>query len=295
MAVNVMGNIMTRYAVLVFAFLLPVCGVQAVEPKGYEMPRTEVVPIKDARFDRQYELYIKLPEDYSKNTDRRYPVIYTTDADWHMEMLAGATAYLMPDVILVGISWQTDLGQGAETGNEGGMAHASRFRDYSVIPSSNAEHQAKYQFGHAADHLPFVRDDVIQYVESHYRADPSERTYFGYSLGGVFGAYILVAAPDTFKNYILGSPAFNSRSVEYLDGLAAKMAEGQQRVGANVFVSIGELDNPGRIDAARELVPVLERGSEAGLSFAGLEIIEGSNHGTAFPETVLRSIKWLSQ
>jgi hypothetical protein len=45
----------------------------------------------------------------------------------------------------------------------------------------------------------------------------------------------------------------------------------------------------------KDLVSVLQRRSQAGLTLTGLEIIEDSNHGTAFPETVIRGIKWLSQ
>lgn len=84
------------WAILTFAGV----GAGADEPKAYEMPRTQVVPIKDSTANRQYELYIRLPEGYAENTDIKYPVIYATDAVWHMDMLSGATEYLMPNVIV---------------------------------------------------------------------------------------------------------------------------------------------------------------------------------------------------
>lgn len=260
--------------------------VEVREPKPYQMPRTHVAPIEDAKSDRRYELYIKLPEGYSENTDTNYPVIYTTDAAWHMDMLSGATEYLMPDAILVGISWQKGL--------DDERAHVSRFRDYTVTPFNNPEHQAQYHGGKADAHLDFIRNDVFSYIESNFRVDPGERTYFGYSLGGQFGAYALLAQPRAFKNYILGSPALGQRSAEYLDELEAKMAPRQDSVNANVFVSIGELEKD-RVDQVQDLVSVLRRRSEAGVSLTGLEIIEDSDHGAAFPETAIRSIKWLSQ
>src|SRR5690606_5903539 len=113
-----------------------------------------------------------------------------------------STSYLMEDVILVGISWQTDIHENIK--KELG-AHASRFRDYTISKSSNAEIQAKYKLGQASNHLAFIRNDVIKYIESNYRTDPENRSYFGYSAGGLFGAYILLTQPDTFRNYILGS------------------------------------------------------------------------------------------
>ena len=255
---------------------------EAGAQKSYAMPGTQVVPVPDTKADRQYELYVKLPEDYQKNTDLKYPVIYTTDAIWHMDMLSGARDYLMPDVILVGISWQKDL--------DGEVAYASRFRDYSLEKVAGS----KTPRGEAANHLSFIRDDVIKYVEDNYRADPGERTYFGYSLGGVFGAYVLLAEPETFKHYILGSPALGPRSAKYLDALEGKMAPRQKEFNANVFLSIGELEKS-QMEVTKDLVSVLQRRSQAGLTLTGLEVMEDSDHGTAFPVTVIRSIKWLSQ
>lgn len=112
---------------------------EAGERSPYAMPRTHVVSIQDTTSDRPYELYVKLPEGYAEETDKKYPVIYTTDAAWHMDMLSGATEYLMPDAILVGISWQKDL--------DPDKAFASRFRDYTVTEYSNPETQATHQGG----------------------------------------------------------------------------------------------------------------------------------------------------
>ena len=50
--------------------------------------RTKVVPIKDTKNNRQYELYIRLPEKYAEKTDVKHPVIYYTDALWHVEILS---------------------------------------------------------------------------------------------------------------------------------------------------------------------------------------------------------------
>lgn len=267
-------------------FLLPFLGAKASELKSYEMPRTQVVPIKDSAADKQYELYIKLPEDYAENTDKTYPVIYTTDAVWHMDLLSGSTEYLMPDAILVGISWQKD-------GNDE-RAHASRFRDYTLFESSYAERQARYRFGQGAKHLSFIRDRVIKHVESNYRTAPGQRAYLGYSLGGSFGAYILFAAPDTFNHYILGSPAFGERSFKIVDELEAETASQQKGINVNVFLSIGELETD-QMDLTNSFVSVLERRSQVGLAFTGLEVIAEADHTSAVPMTFARSIKWLSQ
>jgi len=144
---------------------------QSVESSYLELPRIQVIPIKDTQTGRQYELYIKLPDGYTEDNDIQYPVLYCTDAMWHIEILSGSAEYLIENTILVGISWQKDINENLikEQG-----AHVSRFRDYSIRKSSDAENQAKYQFGQASNHLTFIRNDVIKYVENNYQTDPAD-------------------------------------------------------------------------------------------------------------------------
>lgn len=253
------------------------------EQNAYKMPRTHVALITDRNSDRQYELYIRLPEGYSHTAETPYPVIYSTDAAWHMEMLAGSTEYLMSNAVVVGISWQTDL--------ESERAHASRSRDFTIIKYETIESPT----GEASNHLKFIRDDVISYIENNYRVDPAKRAYFGYSAGGEFGAYALLAQPNTFRYYILGSPAFDQPSINYLDQLERETVALQREKNLDVFLSVGEQEKADAIKFTKEFASILQRRKAAGLILNGPEIIENSNHGTAFPETVIRAVKWLAQ
>lgn len=71
---------MLKYLILVLTLSMYFTCVEASENKAYEMPRTQVVPIKNTETNAQYELYIKLPEGYTENSKNTYPVIYFTDA-----------------------------------------------------------------------------------------------------------------------------------------------------------------------------------------------------------------------
>ncbi len=272
---------------LIFLFLLPLAQLEAVEQTQYKLPNIDVIPINDTQSNRRYELYIKLPEKYSENSEVNYPVIYFTDAVWHIELLSATTAFLMEDVILVGISWQKDINQ--ELKNERGD-HVSRFRDYSISKSTNSEHQAKYQFGHASKHLSFIRNDVFKYVESRYRADPDDRTYFGYSLGGLFGAYVFSAQPDTFKNYVLGSPSLQ-RDIPALAKHIENTMLSRKGLHTNIFISHGTLEKE-LSQHIEEFIAVVKNKNDEHVSLQH-EVIEGS-HQTAFPATGVRSVTWLS-
>ncbi|QHI35157.1 Ferri-bacillibactin esterase BesA [Kordia antarctica] len=266
--------------------------VSNVEGSSLVLPQIQVIPIKDTKNDRQYELYIKLPEGYSENNDIQYPVIYYTDAIWHVEILSASTEYMLEDVILVGISWQKDINEDLK--KERG-AHISRFRDYSSRKSTKPKIQAKYQLGQANKHLDFIRNDVITYVDKSYRTDPNSRTYFGYSMGGEFGTYILLSQPDTFNNYILGSPSIKN-DVPYLTELNTKFgpfdaSNRNSSLKANVFISRGSLEKE-MVEPIEEFIILLKDRRDGGLS-VHKEVIYG-NHGTAFPMTAVRSVAWLS-
>ncbi len=96
-------------ALLLLTLFLSLNTVFAQESSPFTLDQVQVIPIKDTQNDRAYELYIELPEGYAENPDRQYPVIYYTDAKWHLEILAASQEYIMTDLILVGISWQKDI------------------------------------------------------------------------------------------------------------------------------------------------------------------------------------------
>lgn len=279
---------MKKILMLVCLTLLPFLTVKASETSDFTLSKIQVIPIKDTQADRRYELYIKLPEGYSKNKDKIYPVIYFTDALWQIELLSGATEFMMEEAILVGISWQKDINEVLmkEKGE-----HVSRNRDYSISKSSNPEVQAKYQLGQASNHLTFIRNDVIKTIEKNYRTDPDNRTYFGFSAGGRFGAYILMAQPDTFKNYILGSPSL-WRDIPVLFSLEDSALKSKTSA-INLFISYGELEKK-LSPHIEDFVTKLKAKKYAGFSSIKHVVIESSGHSDSFPMLGVRSVKWLS-
>lgn len=270
-------NVKTRL-ISVLWLLLSCLALVAEEPTSYPLKGTQIIPIRDSKTGYEYELYIKTPEGYAEDTEITYPVIFNTDASMHMDMLSGATSFLMEHTILVGISYQKNYKP--EIG-----VYASRFRDYSIAKHDNPKHQEKYQFGGASDHLRFIREDIIPYVEQNYRTDPHNHTYFGYSLGGLFGAYILMAQPDTFKHYILGSPSLQG-DIPQLSKLATPA-----KLNANVFISYGSLEKD-LSEHVETFSTLLKNRNDPSLTLK--QVTLQGDHTTAFPLTAINGITWLS-
>lgn len=261
--------------------------VVASEPAALTLPKIQVLPIEASESNKQYELYIKLPESYTEETDKTFPVIYFTDALWHVEILSGATEYMMEDVILVGISWQKDI---SEDVKQQYGAHFSRFGDYSFKKRTNPNHP-KIEFGQAPNHLAFIRDDVFKYVEKNYRTQPDNRTYFGFSAGGIFGTYVLMAEPDTFKNYILGSPSVWNSAPELF--ALANASLNSKKSAINIFVSYGDLEDK-LIPTVDNFLKQFRDKKYEGVSSIKQVVIESVGHGDSFPQMGVKSIAWLA-
>ncbi len=122
-------------------------------------------------------------------------------------------------------------------------AMANRNRDYA--PSDPGEMETR-ALGAATEagaeaFFAFLTNELMPLIEDHYPVDLGLSTLQGISLGGLFGAWVLFKAPETFANYILGSPAIWWKGEEVWDWEAA-WAESNNDLTATVFVSAGELE-----------------------------------------------------
>ena len=144
-----------------------------------------VATIDSERTGAVYRLYIYVPESYATAT-AAYPVIYATDGDAGFPpegRFVNFTKILQrrrTDAILVGIG-------GTERRN----------KDL-LLPGAKAYHE-------------FITQEVIPFVESHFRADPRRRILSGISFGGSFVVTALfLEAPDRlfFSHYISAEGSF---------------------------------------------------------------------------------------
>ena len=77
-----------------------------------------------------------------------------------------------------------------------------RTRDLTPTPSRHFEGS-----GHAADFIEFVASELHPWLSNRYPTAADHVTYFGHSLGGLFGVYSLLTATSTFDRYIVSSPS----------------------------------------------------------------------------------------
>jgi predicted alpha/beta superfamily hydrolase len=106
--------------------------------------------------------------------------------------------------------------------------------------------------GGAGAFLSFIADELQPWVDGRFPVG-EDATYFGHSLGGLFGAYALLTRADTFRGYALASPSIWWDDLEVLQR-EATYAASHTDLAAEVVVTVGAEETPeGRTRAAAQL------------------------------------------
>lgn len=209
---------------------------QAGEGRPYEVAGSEVWDVPDPVSGRGYQVFVALPPSYAKEPQRKYPVLYVTDADYAFPIIRQIGRRLnldgpkLEEFILVGLSYAK--------GEDGA---ASRRRDYTPTPNGPSSAPAGTVHGQGRAYQSYLRDQMKPFIAARYRADPSRALFLGHSYGSLLGAQILFTEPGLFSGYILGSPSlwYDKRHALSLE---ASYAAQNRDLPAKVFLYVGEYE-----------------------------------------------------
>lgn len=222
----------------------------------------ESISIKSKILDEVRTIHIYLPPGYDKTKDK-YPVVYILDGGYLINSWPDQPSYAsildsliinkeIPKIIAIGIM------------------NVDRIRDF------NPTHVDTYPTSGGADKfLSFMKEELIHYVDSHYRAN-SFRILWGHSAGGLLTIYSLLNQLDVFDSYIACSPALSWDS-EVVVNLAEKTLQQSTVFNNFLFLSIGGKDIPKFIEATQSLFTLLENQQPRGL-FWKKKIYDGLEH-----------------
>lgn len=174
---------------------------------------------------------VHLPEGYEAEREVRYPVVYVLDGssqDGHTAKTAALMARIgaMPKVIVVGIPHASG---------------ESRNRDYTPPFGAQDEDAAEGPNGQADRFLAFLKTELIPEVERRYRTTP-ERALSGWSRGGLFVVYSLVADPGLFQARFAHSPALWRDDTAIAGHLRTLLASSPPPAPSFLYLSLGSLE-----------------------------------------------------
>jgi len=137
--------------------------------RKFELPHTHRETISSPS-GISYELVISLPASYKNSPDKKYPVLYYTDAYWDAPLLSSIYQDLafdkaIPELIMIGLSYS------------GENINYSNLRARDLTPSKdNLEGRNS---GGGAEFLKFIKNTVIEKIEAEYRVDKNQRAIAG--------------------------------------------------------------------------------------------------------------------
>lgn len=266
-----------------FFQIINACTTQTPIPSGSSservtIPNTEVRRLQSSDTGRSYDIYVRLPDEYSKDQAKSYPILYVLDGQWDFKLLDsiyGGLQYdgFIPEIIIIGITYS----EGADYG-------ALRAMDYTPV------HDAYFRgSGDAPKFLAFFKEQLIPFVEANYRADASRRILMGSSFGGTFTLYALFSDPSLFSGYVASSPI-----VTYGNRFAfqqeAEYSQNHTDLPVRLFMGVGELEDVAY--PVGQFARILD-----GRDYPGLEmefrVIEGEGHASNKPEVYNRGLRFV--
>jgi predicted alpha/beta superfamily hydrolase len=271
--------------------------MQSGEGRPYEIADSEVWDVPDPVSGRGYQVYVALPPSYAKQPQRRYPVLYVTDADYAFPIIRQLARRLnvegpqIEEFILVGLSYGK--------GEDGGV---SRQRDYTPTPNGPSTAPANAVHGQARAYQAYLRDQAKPYITARYRTDPARALFLGHSYGALLGTQILFTEPGMFNGYVLGSPSlwYDKRHALKLE---ARYAQQHRDLTANVFLYVGAYEALRKGDRRynqtvdmvadnRALEAALQSRKYPGLKLKSV-VLNDEDHLTVAPRGFMQALKYL--
>lgn len=245
------------------------------------IPNSEIRTLESTHTGRTYDIYIRLPDEYTPTEARTYPVVYLLDGQWDFKLLASVYGGLyydqfIPEIIIVGISYA----------GENPNYQALRAMDYTP-----AAENPPAGTGEAANFLAFLKEELIPLIETNYRTDASQRMLMGSSFGGLFALYTLFTEPELFRGYVAASPAvpFGNKAIFKQE---AEYAGQHQALPVKLYLSVGELET--LAPPVKAFINVINERGYRGLTLK-TQIIAGERHASNKPEAYNRGLRFILQ
>ncbi len=238
---------MARSAIAVRGWIIA-CVALSTASAAKQKPRCtatgdlEIIAFESKVFPVPRRLRILLPDKYRlpANQDRHYPVLYLNDGqdlfdvctsltlkeEWRVdETVSELTASgRIPPLIVVGID---NAGKGL------------RAREY--LPYVDGSLSPREPNPQGKLYPSFLLDEVVPYVESHYRVLPGapNRVLGGSSYGAGIALYTVIERPGSFGGLLLESPSIYAADYELL-----KDAAHVKRWPRRIFIGTGTVREP---------------------------------------------------
>lgn len=261
-------------------------------------PGVEVRLLHSHIINQGIQLYIKLPLSYERS-DKTYPVLYCLDANRSfllyssLSLLFETPGFNTQEIIIVGIGYEVDEDRFK------GLAQWAAWRTRDLLPERSEKIEAYWQerlspfmggeefqvqSGGATLFLNCIKEEIIPFIETNYRASSKDRGLAGYSYGGLFTLYALFDAPQLFTRYYAGSPTMFEKLFEYEENYASVHGD----MKARLFLTAGSKES-GVLEPLRRMLACLQSRMYPSLELM-THVFEDEGHLSAWAASVNRAL-----
>lgn len=260
------------------AILLCILSANRAFPQEQPFVLGKIEKINSKQLAETRTLNIYLPEGYSPDSAKTYPVIYLLDGSANEDFIhvTGLVQFLtmieaMPKSIIVGI------------------ANVDRKRDFTYPTSIAADLKDFPTTGKSASFITFIEKELQPFVQQKYKTSES-KTLIGQSLGGLLATEILLKKPEIFTNYLIISPSLWWNNESLLKDMP-KYAPNLAKAKANIFIATG---NEGKVmeGDAKNLAAALKLYPKLKVSDV---LLPNENHLTILHNALYKGLGWLYQ
>lgn len=233
--------------------------------------------IEAPQLNTSKKIWIYLPENYSKNIQKKYSVIYMHDAqnlfdaktsysgEWNVDEKLDS---LKAKVIVVGI----------EHGNEKRIDELTPFKN------------EKYGGGNADNYLEFIVKTLKPHIDKNYRTKTKAKNtiLFGSSLGGLVSYYGALKYPEVFGKAGVFSPSFWFSPEIYT------FTEKQPKIKTKIYFLCGDKESDDMVNDLTKMKRLLDTKRCYCLHLDKTKIVKGGEHNEKlWRDHFAEAILWL--
>lgn len=236
--------------------------VKEISEHDFSIGKT--VEIQSSVLGENRILNIYLPESYSKDLTKKYPVIYLLDGskDEDFIHISGLVQFgsfpwlnLVPESIVVGIS------------------NVDRKRDFTYPSNNELDQKELPTSGKSELFINFIENELQPFIETTLRTT-GNKTLIGQSLGGLLATEILLKKPNLFDQYIIVSP-----SLWWDNGNLLKFEPEKYTTTKSIYIAVGK-EGKTMEQTAKQLYKKLEKTKEDNTTIY-FDFLEDKDHGDA--------------
>jgi len=235
---------------------------QKLEPKERILEPDHTITSKI--LEKEFELFISFPKNYTTKDTINYPVLYVLDGRFSFRTFQGAQEYLgidgtIEDVIIVGIN-----------SNKNGQN--GRYNDYTISSDTILDKRmdvyyelpkGSFKSGGAEKFLESIKTEIVPFIDKNYKTN-NDRGISGHSLGGLFTTYCFLNSDGYFTRFGIHSPALSWNKDELLNQAVTEFKNKYvNKIEWNipptkVFISVGASEGSSKVPATVKLSTYLE-------------------------------------